>query len=1006
MPLINQALPNLIGGVSQQPDVTRFEGQCEEQENALSSVVDGLSKRPQTKYVAELVSSAISNNSFVHFINRSDTEKYVSIHDGTTLRIFNLITGAECIIAVDGSDYSTGYAINSSTIPYLESSTPKSDLKGLTVGDSTFFVNTTKTVEEGAEVTNAQNNAGLFYIKQGAAVPYSISMSGGTIGTTPAKVNFTLTRYVWRSSIRINVHGPGDYTNYYYRWRITGATIVADDAGVTGGAGLPNGSNTINVTIHSNKSVLTPATFQTTVVGGVLTNIQVTNASTNSYEGQAIDTNTGAGTYDYIEGSYYYRAVNDTSTNSTQNPDGDYYVRVTGGAVDGTGWSTSGEVNRYNGFVKPTITCPQFDGGFQFTASAQFDNATNIVSTAGIADKLFGDSNIATVGTQELGLTRTGGTVSQRPREYFDFTLQNDQAHFNARTTKRSDASEAIDLSDASIDVTDGNANQGLGLVYLEVGSITDLPVSCKHGLKIKIRGDVETAADDYYVQFETNDAGAFGEGSWVETNGFGVKTSINNTTMPYELLNTSPDRFDLSTMSFGKRNVGDEKSNPMPSFVGKTINNLFLYKNRLGFLLQDTIVFSEAGLGVVVDASVEYNFFRTTTTTSLDSDPIDVTLSSGKVTNLHHAVGFQENLILFSRNGQFVLKSGELLTPNSVSITPITNFEYNTNVAPSAVGSYIYFPFNRGSFAGIREFTVNSTTDNYDAEEITEHVPVYLPSDLETMVGSTSEDIIVGFAPSVPKTLYIYKYFWSGQKKLLSAWSTFTLPLDIRGFDVFEGTMYIVGTKESKTHLLSMPLQSGLKDTGMNYNTYLDMRKEHTLDNTTAVQLGFTASAGDRVQVWDDEGQSLHDQTLTSTATLVTLGTAHTGKVFSGLAYTMKYVFSEQVFKQQAGNSKAPSGFTRAQIRNGALFFNDTRGFKVKVKPDNRDETTHTFTPTLIGTSSAGNIELNSGNFRFPVFTDARGTTITVENDSALPANFSSAEFETFVHERSKRFG
>ena len=115
---------------------------------------------------------------------------------------------------------------------------------------------------------------------------------------------------------------------------------------------------------------------------------------------------------------------------------------------------------------------------------------------------------------------------------------------------------------------------------------------------------------------------------------------------------------------------------------------------------------------------------------------------------------------------------------------------------------------------------------------------------------------------------------------------------------------------------------------------------------------------------------------------------------------------FSEQVFKQPTGNSKAPSGFTRAQIRNGSVFFNDTRGFQVKVQPDNRDETTHTFTPTLIGTSSIGNIQLESGNFRFPVFTDAQGTTITVENESALPANFSSAEFEMFVHERSRRFG
>ena len=161
-----------------------------------------------------------------------------------------------------------------------------------------------------------------------------------------------------------------------------------------------------------------------------------------------------------------------------------------------------GEVNRYHGFVAPTLTSPQFDAGFQFTAVAQFDNHNDIVSTADIANSLFGDNNTTTANQQVRGLTRITGTTADRPSEYFDFTLQNDQAHFNARTTKVSDSS-AIDLSDASITVTAGNANQGLGLVYKEVGSISDLPTSCKNGLKIKIRGDIESAADDYYVNLK-----------------------------------------------------------------------------------------------------------------------------------------------------------------------------------------------------------------------------------------------------------------------------------------------------------------------------------------------------------------------------------------------------------------------------------------------------------------------------------------------------------------------
>jgi len=39
-------------------------------------------------------------------------------------------------------------------------------------------------------------------------------------------------------------------------------------------------------------------------------------------------------------------------------------------------------------------------------------------------------------------------------------------------------------------------------------------------------------------------------------------------------------------------------------------------------------------------------------------------------------------------------------------------------------------------------------------------------------------------------------------------------------------------------------------------------------------------------------------------------------------------------------------------------------------------------------------------------VFTKPQDTTITIENESALPSTFQSAEFESFVHTRSNRYG
>ena len=136
MPLINQSLPNLVQGVSQQPPVNRFTGQAERQINAMSSVVDGLSKRPHTNYVSNLNSSStLDNDALVHFFDRSDDEKYVITIDDNTLKVFN-IDGTPC--SVNGSN--TGHTISSNQYFNVTNRVPREDYKALTVGDTTFIV--------------------------------------------------------------------------------------------------------------------------------------------------------------------------------------------------------------------------------------------------------------------------------------------------------------------------------------------------------------------------------------------------------------------------------------------------------------------------------------------------------------------------------------------------------------------------------------------------------------------------------------------------------------------------------------------------------------------------------------------------------------------------------------------------------------------------------------------------------------------------------------------------
>ena len=78
MPLLVTSVPNLAQGVSQQPDNLRYPGQCDEQINAWSTVVEGLVKRPNTRWVNEFNDSVVSDSDklFTHFVKRDEQNKY------------------------------------------------------------------------------------------------------------------------------------------------------------------------------------------------------------------------------------------------------------------------------------------------------------------------------------------------------------------------------------------------------------------------------------------------------------------------------------------------------------------------------------------------------------------------------------------------------------------------------------------------------------------------------------------------------------------------------------------------------------------------------------------------------------------------------------------------------------------------------------------------------------------------------------------------------------------
>ena len=922
MPLINTSIPNLIQGVSQQPDAIKFDGQCNEQENALSSVVDGLTKRPNTRHVALLLQSAIDANSFIHFIDRSPDEKYVLIHNGTKLYAWNTLTGVEATI--NGS--TGGFTCSGS---YLDSSDPLSDIKALTVADNTFLLNTETVVQEDVSTLSAAvSEQALATVTQGDYGKLYKIIAERTLPPAEISVNTTTSG-----------------TQFLHTFSIT-------DGGV--GYGI-NQDGTDNSTPDNIK--IYPKGFSAD--------------HPNAIEGVIDPPDSG-------------------------NP--------TAGQIISLSVSTLLLDEEITEWVAERPVYVENLGALGTTSASDPSIASN-ADSAKIAERITDQAsyNTADISNAEAQAFLDNFTWTQYGSSILieidprDFLTGNSVNYFN--TVRSSSASlvqsATYDNAEVIFRTEDGLSGNGIAVAYKTVEAISDLPLENQHGFKVKVTGDADLEQDDYYVRFEAEGGVGFGQGSYVETSGSEITQQLDSTTFPSRLISTGVNTFSLKGIETNIRDAGDDDTNPLPSFVNKKISNIFFYKNRLGLLSVDNVIFSEAGSF--------FNFFRTSVRSLLDSDPIDVAVSSSNVTTLSSAIGFQENLVIFSTSGQqFVLKGSELLTAKTVSITPITNFNNDTRVEPIPVGSYIYFPFTRGNFSGLREFTVNATSDTYDASEVTDHVPSYIPSNITQMDGTSSEDILVLVSSNDPSSIYVYKYFWNGNQKVLSSWSKFSITGDIRGLQFAGSTLYLVVTHNSETQLLEMPLESGLKDDA-GYNTYLDQRIEDTvLAGGSTITLPFTP-LDDTIEVYTKDGLKLNATNVGSTVTL-SQSVSEDTDVWVGYPYTMKYTFSEQLFK--AGQSKTPSAAAKLMVRNGSLFFNNTSYFQVKVTPKARDTYVNTFTPDVVGSTTLGDLQLDDGFYRFPVFTKAEDTQITIENNSALPSNFTSAEFESFTHSRSNRYG
>ena len=736
MPAINQRIPNFLGGVSQQPDFIKFPGQLRTCHNAHPDVTFGLQKRPPGEYVGTLA-NAVDGGQWFDIV-RDDDEKYL-IHVTTTgtpdIKVWNLATGVQqTVVFCTNGPQNFNYLLGA-TDPFGK----------LTINDYTIITNPQKTVAT-ARTTAARPNANYAFLSLNEIAyntEYVISLGNPNL-TATTKYRAEALKVVKKN---------------------TSSSTWTDTAG--------------------NSAYVGKESFYGSSSDGAWEDVSFTVTVNATH---------------FISG-YDSNGASSNPANTNPNYDTQYTATVT---LQENGLNVgSSNISRditVNGQVYTvTIERRSTYDSYSDNDAAIYRSPRNIKKGEISVDGVLGNLKAAI----EAKYTGSGGTVDAT------CTIAGNGIYIST--------SAAF----GSIGVRGGLTGDALYAFTDTVQNISKLPGQCKDGYIVKVSNTEDSNADDYYVKFITSGTGSgnVGGGVWEETVAPEIVGGFDYSTMPHALINYRNGKFAWTTLDpdathhashapatwanvtlktqgnyWVDRIVGDDNTNPMPTFVGGAISSLFFVRNRLGVV---------SGEQVVISQPADYfNYFIGSAISSSDGDPIDMGASDVKPAIIRHVIPMQKGVMMFSEAAQFMLfTESEQFSPKTAQIKKMSSYDCSRELIPVDTGTSIIFATNKASYTKVFELIVASENAPPKVVEQTRVVPEYIPNDINDICNSSTNGLVT-FGKIGTNTLYTYKYFDGGNQREQSSWYSWGIEGTLV-HQLYTGGNYFTVTKQGSQWII-----------------------------------------------------------------------------------------------------------------------------------------------------------------------------------------------------------
>lgn len=572
-----------------------------------------------------------------------------------------------------------------------------------------------------------------------------------------------------------------------------------------------------------------------------------------------------------------------------------------------------------------------------------------------------------------------------------------------------------ITRTDAAFNVNTG-ASELLNVLTNEVQDVADLPKQCKHGYVVKIRNSANDE-DDYFVKFFANN-NLSGEGVWEECAKPGRRIEIDKATMPIKLVRTSATAFTVNQVDYDTCGVGDTFTAPKPSFISTTagvdddtvtatryINKMIFFRNRLVFLSDENVVMSRPGNF--------FNFWPKSAIAASAEDLIDLSCSSEYPAIVYDGIQVNTGLVLFTKNQQFMLTTdSDVLSPLTAKINALSTYNFNHKTNPVSLGTTIAFLDNAGKFTRMFEMASVLREGEPVILEQSKVISKLFPKDINLVANSRENSFIV-FAEKDGNTLYGYRYYTSGEKRLMQSWITWELSGNVQYLCMLDDAIYAVVRNNGVDVMQRFNLKlSGdstetITQNDETYKVHLDNISSVTTSansyNASTNKTVFTKPSGyesaRQLAAYDiDTGNDLGFYSLVSVngSNLEIIGDWSNQTFLIGYTYDMEIEFPKFYYTQQSGDRYISDVQSNLVIHRVKFNFGPLGLYETTIKRDGKADYTETFESVFADQYNANTLAIDAEQeVTLPVYERNTNYTLTLKSSHPSPATLYSLAWE-----------